>query len=195
MTDMARLAGLEDLAVPRKSGRQTTRNNVPASTANEHFKRSIFIPVLDCFLPEFNSRFTTLASQAALALNIIPAPVEHLTTQTISSIYDRFGTDLDSTKTSFEQKATVWKTHWARSKEKPGIIAETLHHPLSCIQMFPNVIKVLQLFLLTSIFGASVELSNSSLRLVKIRMCSSMGEDRFNALMLLYEQKDIELDL
>ena len=61
--------------------------------------------------------------------------------------------------------------------------------------MFPNVIKVLQLFLLTSIFPASVKQSNSSLHFVKNRMCSSMGVDRFNALMLLYEQKDIELDI
>ena len=87
VTTMARLAGLEDLAVPRKCGPQITWN-IPASTANEHFKTLIFIPYFDCFLPEFNSRFTTLASQAVLALNIIPAHVEHLTIQTISSIYD-----------------------------------------------------------------------------------------------------------
>ena len=61
--------------------------------------------------------------------------------------------------------------------------------------MFPNVIKVLQLFLLTSIFPVSVEQSNSLLHFVKNRMCSPMGVDRFNALMLLYEQKDIELDI
>ena len=185
MTDMARLAGLKDLAVSRKCGRQTTRNNAPASTANEHFKRSIFIQFLYCFLREFNSRFTTFTSQAVLALNIVPAHVEHLTFQTTNSIYDRFGTDLYSTKASFEQVATVWKTHWTRSKEKPGTIAETLHHPLSCMQMFPNVINVLQLFLLTSISKASVEQSNSSLRFIKNRMRSSMGEYRFNALILL----------
>ena len=190
LTDMTRLAGLEGLAVTGKCGRQTTRNDAPASSANEHF-----IPFLDCFLREFNSRFATLASQAVLALNIIPAHVEHLAIQILNSNYDRFGTDLDSTKTSFEQEATLWKTHWTRSKEKPGTIAETLHHPSSCIQMFPNVIKVLKLFLLTSISGASVERSNSSLRFVKNRMRSSMREDRFNALTLLYEQKGIELDI
>ena len=143
MTEMARLAGLEGLTVTRKCGRQTTWNNILASTTHKHFKTSIFISFLDCFLWKFNSRFTTLASQTVLALNIIPAHVEHLTIQTINSIYERFGTDLDSTKTSFEQEATVWKTYWTRSKEKPGIIAETLRHPSSCIQMFPNVIKVL----------------------------------------------------
>ena len=61
--------------------------------------------------------------------------------------------------------------------------------------MFPNIIKVLQLFLLTSISGASVEQSNSSFQFVRNRMHSSMGEDRFNALTLLYEQKDMELDI
>ena len=194
VTTMARLAGLEDLAVPRKCGPQTTWN-IPASTANEHFKTSIFIPYFDCFLPEFNSRFTTLASQAVLALNIIPAHVEHPTIQTISSIYDRFDTDLDSTKTSFEQEATVSKAHWTWSKEKPITIKEKLHHPSSCIQMFPSAIKVLQLFLLTSISSASVKRSNSSLLFVKTIMRSSIGEDRFNALILLYEQKNIELNI
>ena len=61
--------------------------------------------------------------------------------------------------------------------------------------MLPNFIKVLQLFLLTSITAAFVERSNSSLRFVKNRMRSSMGEDNFNALMLLFKQKDIELDI
>ena len=99
---MARLSGLEGLAVLCKCGRQATRNNVPASTTHEHFKISIFIAFLDCFLRKFNSIFTTLASQAVLALNVIPAHVEHFTIQTINSMYYRFDTDLDSTKTSCE---------------------------------------------------------------------------------------------
>ena len=77
MTGMTTLAGLEGLDVPRKCRRQRSRNNVPASTTHEHFKRSIFIPFFDCFLREFNSRFTTLTSQAVLALNIIPAHKHH----------------------------------------------------------------------------------------------------------------------
>ena len=195
MKDMTRLASLESLAVPRKCGSQTTQNNVPASTTQESFKRSFFIPFLDCFLQKFNSWFTTLASQAVLALNITHLHVKHFKIQTIDSIYDPFGTNLDSTKNSSEQEATVWKSHWTRKKEKLGTIAETLRHPSSCLQMFPNVIKVLQLFLLTSISGSSVERSNLLLQFVKNRMRSSTGKDRCNVLMLLYEQNDIELDI
>ena len=50
--------------------------------------------------------------------------------------------------------------------------------------MFPNAIKVLQLFLLTSISAASAKQSYSSLR-----------QDRFNPLIILYEQKYIKLDI
>ena len=79
ITGMTTLAGLEGLDVPRKCRRQRSRNNVPASTTHEHFERSVFIPFFECFLREFNLRFTTLTSQAVLALNIIPAHVEDLT--------------------------------------------------------------------------------------------------------------------
>ena len=191
MADMARLAGLEELTVPCKCGRQITWSNVSALTAIEHFERLTFISFLDCFSREFNSRFTTLTLQAVLALNIIPAHVEPLTIQTINSIYDRCGTDLDSKKTSFGQESIVWKAHWTRSKKNLEQIAETLHHPSLCIQVFQIVINVFQLYLLTSISVASVERFNLSLRIVKNRMRSSMGKDRFNELMLLYEQKDI----
>ena len=40
-----------------------------------------------------------------------------------------------------------------------------------------------------------MERANSSLRFIKNVYHSTMGEDRFNALMLLYVHKDIELNI
>ena len=74
-----------------------------------NFKRLIFISFLDCFLQELNVEFTIIASHTVLAFYIITVHVEHLTIQIINSIYGRFGTDVDSTKTSFEQEGTVLK--------------------------------------------------------------------------------------
>jgi len=34
--------------MPRLVGRQTTRNNVVASTASEYYKRAVWYPFLDC---------------------------------------------------------------------------------------------------------------------------------------------------
>ena len=67
---------------------------------------------------------------AVLALNIMPAYVEHLTVQTIISIYNWFGTDLDSTKTSFEQEATCGKHIGLEVKRSvaPSQKHYTIHH-------------------------------------------------------------------
>ena len=61
--------------------------------------------------------------------------------------------------------------------------------------MFPNITTIIKLLLLTSVTSSGVERANSSLRFIKNVYRSTMGEDRFNALMLLYVHKDIELNI
>lgn len=73
---MVGIAVFENLSLRRKCERQTTRNNVPASSLDVHFKRSNLTPVLDCMLQEFNSPLTTFVPQPFLALNIIPNNVQ-----------------------------------------------------------------------------------------------------------------------
>jgi hypothetical protein len=60
--------------------------------------------------------------------------------------------------------------------------------------LFPNVYTMLRLILVTPVTTATVERSNSSLRFVKNVYRSTMGEDRLNALLLLFIHRDIELD-
>jgi predicted metal-dependent peptidase len=43
--------------------------------------------------------------------------------------------------------------------------------------------------------SSTVERTNSSLRFIKNSFRSTMGEDRFKALILLYVYKDIEIDI
>jgi hypothetical protein len=60
--------------------------------------------------------------------------------------------------------------------------------------MFPNKTKILNLLLLTSVASSSTERANSSLKLIKNVTRSTIGEDRLNALLLLYVHRDIKLD-
>ena len=60
---------------------------------------------------------------------------------------------------------------------------------------FLQFAKILHLLLLTSVTSSTVERANSSLRFIKNSFRSTMGEDRFNALILLYVHKDIEIDI
>jgi hypothetical protein len=67
--------------------------------------------------------------------------------------------------------------------------------PRACSTMFPTITKILNLLLLTSVLKSnSTERANSSLKLIKNVMRSTMGEDRLNALLLLYVHRDIKLD-
>ncbi|GBM69962.1 hypothetical protein AVEN_210612-1 [Araneus ventricosus] len=43
--------------VPRTCGKQTTRENVLSSNAEEYFRRVIFIPIVDHFIFEFELKF------------------------------------------------------------------------------------------------------------------------------------------
>ena len=62
--------------------------------------------------------------------------------------------------------------------------------------LFPNVLQVLKLLLVTPVTTASVERANvnSALGFVKSDHRSTMSEGRLNALLRLYVHKDIQLD-
>ena len=47
----------DDVSVPRVRARQTQRANVPAATADEYYRRSVYVPFLDQVIDELKSRF------------------------------------------------------------------------------------------------------------------------------------------
>ena len=53
------MASIKDvlIAVPRIKQRQTMRSNVEHNSPEKHFRRSIFLPVLDSLLQELHDRF------------------------------------------------------------------------------------------------------------------------------------------
>ena len=74
-------------------------------------------------------------------------------------------------------------------------LPETLADRTACPLMYPNITKIIHLLLLTSASASGVERANSSLKFIKNASRSIMGEDRFNALILMYEHYDLELDI
>ena len=79
------------------------------------------------------------------------------------------------------------------SAEKPAKLQETLKACSS--SLYPNTHTIqLRLLLITPVTSATVERSNSSLRFVKNVYRSTMGEERLNALLLLFVHKDIPLE-
>ena len=73
---------------------------------------------------------------------------------------------------------------------------DTLQASLAACEqkLFPNNFLCLYLLMVVPVSTAATERSHSRLQIVKTKLQSSMGQQRLNALMLLYIHKDIPVD-
>ena len=192
VTDMAEVAGVE-IKLPRNCRKQTLRDNVPTDGSTQsYYKRSIFIPFLDNLVVQLNDRFKNLSCQAIRALCLLPANLGSCTEEKVADIITFYGPDMpavDSTK----HEIRLWKRFWA--DQPVSELLETVSNILKAMnaRQFPCVHAVLQLLLMLPLTSAEVERAHSALKLVKTKLRSTIGEDRLNALLLLYYHKDIAL--
>ena len=59
-------------SVPKTVLRQMNRNNIPANTPEEYYRRVLAIPILDTFIAEMEFRFNERNQRAATVLTLIP---------------------------------------------------------------------------------------------------------------------------
>ena len=78
---------------------------------------------------------------------------------------------------------------------KPTTLAGTISDSRACATMYPNITTIINLVLFTSVTSSGVERANSSLRFVKKMDFEVQCEDRFNTLILMYVNNDIEINI
>ena len=126
---------------------------------------------------------------------LIPNNLENIDVEK-SSIENFYGSDLPN-QGEFDQEINLWKRYWlSENSITIKSLTETLRHIIqkNISQMFPNITRIISILLTTSATSATVERANSALRNIKIDFRSSMSEDRFKALILLYVHRDIKLN-
>jgi len=133
-----------------------------------------------------------VTEQACRALYLLPGNIQELTKDSIDALFDFYRDDMPDAD-SFYQEVKLWTKRWQHSDQQQLPVSETLRQ--TCKLMYPNITKILTLLLLTSVTAASCERSNSSLKFIKNSHRSTMGQKRFNALMLLFCHRDIKLDI
>lgn len=180
---------------PRRCGRQTLRDNVEGS-AEEFYRRSVFLTFLDHVLQEMRSRFSKVTETAAKGLYLLPCKVQSLTSEMEDNILKLYRNELPSPH-SFSQEIRLWKTLWnsMTESELPATIQATLAHRRVSQRSFPNLFSLLNLLLLMPVTTAAVERANSALKFIKTDRRNRMGEMRLNALLLMFMHKDIKIDL
>jgi hypothetical protein len=63
----------EAIPMPRLTARQRHRSNVPASNAEEYYRRAYYLPFLDTCISQLNERFTDRSANAYKIRAVIPA--------------------------------------------------------------------------------------------------------------------------
>ena len=140
MLTMSEMGSSAGMLVPRTCGRQTTRSNVEASTPEEYWRRTIFIPFLDHLIQEFEGRFTQLSEQAVRGLQLLPSTVSKLGAEDTQAICQRFKEDLPSPET-FSQEVRRWQSLWSsQPMDPPSTLSDTvlssLFSPKTYLQLY-----------------------------------------------------------
>ena len=109
--NMTLLHGRPTPEIPRQAGRQTQCSNVPATTPEEYWRRSVFVPFLDTLIAELNGRFSAMSKKAVQALLLTPENLDRLTDGAISDLHEAFLSDLPD-DSSFVAELERWRKKW-----------------------------------------------------------------------------------
>ena len=112
-------------SLPRLCGRQKHRENVPAQTSSEYYRRIITIPVLDHLISEIDRRFSEHHKTALLGLNWIPAimvqkPIDEAQ-KLLKPLEELYREDLEDD--SFTTELSLWYLKWKSEGETHGVQA------------------------------------------------------------------------
>ena len=108
------------------------------------------------------------------------------------NIFQFFEWALPSPQT-FNQELDVWKQTW---HDVVDDAPDTLQTSLAACEqkLFPNIFLCMYLLMVVPVSTVATECSHSGLQIVKTNLQSTMGQQRLNALVLLYIHKDIQIN-
>ena len=96
-------------ALPRTAGRQQHRDNVPADTPEEYWRRSVYYPLLDHIANELETRLV-VPKDRFLAQYLIPSKLASLTPERELQVFMPFAGDLpDNNFAAYKTEMVRWK--------------------------------------------------------------------------------------
>ena len=184
---MATLADIE-LTPQRTSRRMTNRSNILGKSTQEYYKFILFIQIIS----ELDLRFSQIQVSAVCGMYLIPKNIVEMTDKHRGNTFKFFEWALPSPQT-FNQELGVWRKMW--QKTSVSVQSKLASSMEACNwKLFPNIYTCLHLLMIIPVSTAATECNHSCIQVVKIKDQSTMGQNRLNALMLLYIHQDIPLN-
>ncbi|CAF1610531.1 unnamed protein product, partial [Didymodactylos carnosus] len=101
-----------EVKMPRITGRQITRSNVPSTTPQEYYRVNLFIPILDHFIASLNELFSTHQWLALIVSRLIPAFIEGKTFDDIKEAVEMYQDLLHGSTAVIKQEFLLYQTKW-----------------------------------------------------------------------------------
>ncbi|XP_062504805.1 52 kDa repressor of the inhibitor of the protein kinase-like [Corticium candelabrum] len=173
-----------DPSLPRVCNRQRNRDNVPAETPEEYYRRSLGIPYLEELVAQLQARFSSLGKICAEGLHLIPPIIcqdrepELRLQDKIQRFVRTYPVDLAS-PLGFNVELALWEKKWRRlPTNHPSTVQDTLK---VCIEQdYPNVYALLKVLRTIGVTSCEAERANSELTYLKTYLRATMTQSRMN---------------
>ena len=186
-----------DESIPRFASRQQHRQNIPSDNAQEYYKRTLTIQMLDFLLTELDTRFDGAASlnitefMCLLPSQLTASEVQH---QQLSHTLGMYADDLPCIR-SLDAELQLWHRKW----EMEASLAKELDTPEKVLLnidkgFFPNITTLFHIMATLPVTSCECERSISMLKLAKSSLRSTTGEGRLNGLLMMQCHRDVSLD-
>ena len=175
ITALAQIAGISEL-IPRRVGRQTQRDNIPASTLEEYWRTTVYYVFIDHLQDELKIRLLNHDLEDRLL-------VEKLLPQTVQGLDDVKLAELSSKLVKTYDQDLPYPSHSLHEMKRKNTCAHrsylTVDEALLAanVHFYPNVHILFKLHLVLPISTATAEKTFSSLRILKTQLRSTMAED------------------
>ncbi|KAF2890159.1 hypothetical protein ILUMI_16014 [Ignelater luminosus] len=188
-----------EISVPRVTSRQRKRDNVPHSTPEEYFRRTIFVPFVDSFILHLDERLLSHDQILRSFAVIIPSENKNQEVNEVPlrQLYAAYEYLLDVE--SFEivlGEVKLWYTVWKENNETPKTAMDALAFLLqNNTKLFLKVEALLKIFVTIPVTTPSNERTFSTLRRLKTYLRNTTRENRLNGLALLSIHREIPVSV
>ena len=181
-----------EIKKPRICGRQTRRENYNVESVENYYRVLAYIPLLDQVGHDLKERFSPEVLNSFNLPNLIPKKVVKLESSDknalVNTLMEQFGQlpNMHINEISLRSELDHWKTR-CNNMHEDELETEAIQSLKSCDQdVYPTILKLLQILCTLPVTNASAERSFSTLRLLKTWLRTTMGETRLTGLALLH---------
>lgn len=187
-----------EIKVPRLANIQKNRSNYPCDSAEDYYRKAIFIPLLDHVIEDLKFRFPEETLNLFDLFVLFPtnddeSECEEAVNRLSNKYAYLFNKSTDIFKKMLSSELEFYRLHCENKKITSCSALELLDHCDD--EVFPIVTTLLKILVTLPISSCSAERSFSSLRRIKDWLRSTMSEDRLDGLALMNIHWNVKINV